>query len=181
MERNTKIALIIGCALIILFFIFTRKYVVKVDENENTVNTTNNSINNIIDQNVNKEEMQNETKEHENEVEVEENIIENVIEENIVNKETNTNIDSNDKILDNMNTQIQGLEETVSSNEEKIINKKDEALRLVETEWGEDNSVYYTIDNESGNIFSISVRSKSTTAVLQEYEVDVSKSTVTLK
>lgn len=179
MEKSSKIALIIGCALIILFFIFTRKYVVKVDENENTVNTTNNSINNIIEQNVNKEEMQNEIKENENEVE--ENIIENVIEENIVNKENNTNISSNDPILDNTNTQIQGLEETVSSKEEKIINKKDEALRLIETEWGEDNSVYYTIDNESGNIFSISVRSKSTTAVLQEYEVDVSKSTVTLK
>lgn len=179
MEKSSKIALIIGCALIILFFIFTRKYVVKVDENENTVNTTNNSINNIIEQNVNKEEMQNEIKENENEVE--ENIIENVIEENIVNKENNTNISSNDPILDNTNTQIQGLEETVSSKEEKIINKKDEALKLIETEWGEDNSVYYTIDNESGNIFSISVRSKSTTAVLQEYEVDVSKSTVTLK
>lgn len=179
MEKSSKIALIIGCALIILFFIFTRKYVVKVNENENTVNTTNNSINNIIEQNVNKEEMQNEIKENENEVE--ENIIENVIEENIVNKENNTNISSNDPILDNTNTQIQGLEETVSSKEEKIINKKDEALKLIETEWGEDNSVYYTIDNESGNIFSISVRSKSTTAVLQEYEVDVSKSTVTLK
>lgn len=179
MEKSSKIALIIGCALIILFFIFTRKYVVKVDENENTINTTNNSINNIIEQNVNKEEMQNETKENENEVE--ENIMENVIEENIINKENNTNIDSNDQILDNTNTQIQGLEETTSSNEEKIINKKDEALRLVETEWGEDNSVYYTIDNESGNIFSISVRSKATTAVLQEYEVDVSKGIVTLK
>lgn len=168
MEKSSKVALIIGCALIVLFFIFTRKYIVKTDESDNTINITSNVINNIIDQNMSKEENQNELQE-------------NIIEENSSNVENNVIEDSNNIIDNNTNSQVQGLEEKTSANDEKIINKKDEALRLVEEEWGEDSTVYYTIDNESGNIYSISVRSKATTAVLQEYEVDVTKGIVTLK
>ena len=168
MEKSSKLALIIGCALIVLFFIFTRKYIVKTDESDNTINITSNVINNIIDQNMSKEENQNELQE-------------NIIEENSSNVENNVIEDSNNIIDNNTNSQVQGLEEKTSANDEKIINKKDEALRLVEEEWGEDSTVYYTIDNESGNIYSISVRSKATTAVLQEYEVDVTKGIVTLK
>ena len=165
MEKSSKVALIIGCALIVLFFIFTRKYIVKKDNIDNTINTTGNVINNIIDKNMSKED---------NELQ------ENKKEENN-NDERNISESTNNSIENNTNSQVQGLEEKTSANEEKIVNKKDEVLRLVEEEWGEDSTVYYTIDNESGNIYSVSVRSKSTTAVLQEYEVDVTKGIVTLK
>lgn len=100
---------------------------------------------------------------------------ENVIKENEKNTEniTEENVSQ---------TQVQGEEETKT--EEKQENNedgKDKALRLVKKEWGEDDTVYYTIDNQSNNIYNISVRSKSTTATLAEYEVDVNEETVMIK
>ena len=54
-------------------------------------------------------------------------------------------------------------------------------MDLVKKEWGEDNSVYYTVDSNSGNIYNISVRSKATTEALIEYEVDVINKKVIMK
>jgi len=172
MEKSSKVALIIGCVLIVLFFIFTRKYIVKTDKIESTLNISNNIIKNEVSSNISGEENQNE--EQENKIEENSSNVENATIEN-------SNNISNNITENNTNSQVQGLEEKTSANEEKLINKKDEALRLVEEEWGEDSTVYYTIDNDSGNVYSISVRSKSSTAVLQEYEVDVTKGIVTLK
>ena len=179
MDKDTKIVFIIVCILIVLSCVLARKYVVKLDETSNILNTINNSI---VAQNTSKEEKTNEIQENTTEQNnIEENISENIVDENIVNEEKSANTDTTNNDKNSINSKVQGLEETTSSNEEKRINKKEQALKLVEEEWGEDNTVYYTIDNEYGNIYSISVRSKSTTAVLQEFEVDSSKGTVNLK
>lgn len=102
--------------------------------------------------------------------------VENVVEENTIQEENTTN-----EIVQNQTqTQVQGQEEE-NSEEEPEENEDEKALRLVREEWGEDDTVYYTIDNQSNNTYYISVRSKTTTATLAEYEVNVTQETVEMK
>lgn len=77
-------------------------------------------------------------------------------------------------------TNVQGEEEE-SSNKENIENFQEKAISLVKKEWGEDSTVYYTVDNHQDNIYTISVRSKSTTATVAEYEVDAKSGQVNIK
>ena len=127
----------------------------EVVQMENKTNTTNN--------NTQKNEIE-ETKKEENKVEEE-------------IKENNTTTESNTQ-----NTEIKGKEEADTQNEkENESSKKEQALDLVKKEWGEDNTVYYTIDSASGNIYNISVRSKATTEALIEYEVDVINKKIIIK
>lgn len=107
-----------------------------------------------------------------NEIEDENLIEENVTEENQTNTE-------NSVINEITQNQIQGEEETVTKQPEE--NNDEKALNLVKEEWGEDDTVYYTIDNQSNNIYNISVRSKTTTATLAEYEVNINQGTVVMK
>lgn len=74
----------------------------------------------------------------------------------------------------------QGEEET-SSNKENTENTQEKAIELVKKEWGEDSTVYYTVDNNQNNIYTISVRSKSTTETVAEYEVDIKNKQVKMK
>ena len=68
---------------------------------------------------------------------------------------------------------------STSSNDDE--NTDETALGLVKKEWGEDNTVYYTIDDQKDNIYTVSVRSKSTTEQLAEYEVNVKDKSVFIK
>lgn len=68
-----------------------------------------------------------------------------------------------------------------SNAEETTENKNLSAIDLAKKQWGEDDSVYYTIDHQSNEIYTISVRSKSTTEQLAEYEVDVNEQTAVIK
>ena len=81
--------------------------------------------------------------------------------------------------------QEQTEENTVNTNtsntEETAENKNLSAIDLAKKQWGEDDSVYYTIDHQSNEIYTISVRSKSTTEQLAEYEVDVKEQTAVIK
>lgn len=136
---------------------------------------------------------------------------ENVIESNINEDKPHQNINirvntvsenvnnTNNEIIEEKNTEgtdIAKATEELNKNEvyEKShieeqdsdgeISKQDEeqiALGLVKDEWGEDDSVYYTIDRHVGNIYDISVRSKSNTQSLMEYKVDTNKKTVEMK
>lgn len=114
----------------------------------------------------------------------EQNIIENKTEtetNNIANENNNTTIKEEQTVQNEppkQENQTQGEEEKNSKDE---VNGSDKALELVKKEWGEDDTVYYTIDNQSNNIYIISVRSKSSTAVLTEYEVNIEKETVVVK
>ena len=93
------------------------------------------------------------------------------------NTQINTTIEE-ENMVEETNT-FQGEEET--KEDEPQENYNDKALELAKKEWGEDDTVYYTIDNQSENIFSISVRSKTTTETLAEYEINVIEGTVNLK
>lgn len=107
--------------------------------------------------------VKNEEKE-ENSVEENKTITENITKENVTQ------------------TQVQGEEETKTEETEgNTENNNDKALRLVKKEWGEDDTVYYTIDNQTNNTYNVSVRSKATTATLAEYEVNVKEETVIIK
>lgn len=110
----------------------------------------------------------------------EENIIENEVQEE--------NVATLENAIKESETQanIQGEEETQvneenQESEESTENYSEKALELAKKEWGEDDSVYYTIDNQADNIYNISVRSKETTATLIEYEVNVNTQEVSVK
>ena len=110
----------------------------------------------------------------------EENIIENEVQEE--------NVATLENAIKESETQanIQGVEETQvneenQESEESTENYSEKALELAKEEWGEDDSVYYTIDNQADNIYNISVRSKETTATLIEYEVNVNTQEVSVK
>lgn len=85
--------------------------------------------------------------------------------------------------------QIKGEEEKkqeeVQDDTQNIVdNAKNEnlsAIDLAKKQWGEDDTVYYTIDQQSNNVYTISVRSKSTTEQLTEYEVDVNEQIAVIK
>lgn len=104
------------------------------------------------------------------------NEIENTVEEN------NTQVENKNEIIppkEETKKEIQGEEET--KQEEKTENKEATALKLVQEEWGEDDSVYYTVDNHSKNIYNVSIRSKESTATVAEYEVNTETGEVNLK
>ena len=114
------------------------------------------------------------------------NTIKNEVEEQETIEEPNkeNEVTVNETTAENKATtqnEIQGEEETKETEGIEEENTTEKALKLVKEEWGEDDTVYYTIDNQSNNIFNISVRSKETTATLTEYEVDVKEEKVTMK
>ena len=126
----------------------------------------------------------------------EENVIKNnITENNTTRNNTDENTSSNTINVDNANgqdntnsnTKKQENKETFSSEEEvketekSKENKQNTAINLTKEEWGEDDTVYYTIDREQNNVYDISVRSKSTTQTLAEYEVDIENKTVQIK
>lgn len=110
-------------------------------------------------------------------------VVENQIEENEV-EEQNTakedeNITQNETEKNNVTPQIQGEEETTTDKDaEKEKTGKEKAIKLAEEEWGEDDTVYFTIDNQEGSTYFISVRSKNTTETLAEFEVNITGETV---
>lgn len=107
---------------------------------------------------------------------------------------TEQNKSNTENIINETQNQVIGAEETKPDEKEQDIpekqdnkndkdknNNKEQALKLVEKEWGEDDTVYYSVDNQSNNIYNISVRSKDTTETLAEYEVNVEEETVIIK
>lgn len=98
-----------------------------------------------------------------------ENKTENQVSENTTNSTQAENTNSSN---------VQGAEEKI---EEPDIGEY-QARELVKKEWGEnDTTVYYTLDSKSGDVYIISVRSKTTTAQLAEYEVNIVTGDVTIK
>ena len=90
----------------------------------------------------------------------------------ITRKKTISNTIKSDEIHSEEDSQV---------NQESKKNKDQIAIDLTKNEWGEDDSVYYTIDRSLGNKYNICVRSKATTGTLAEYEVDIGKKTVEIK
>lgn len=157
-------------ALIIIGAVIAFKIKKINDENKAIQETENNPQ--FIEQNTNvtEESQQNEIS---NEVQENETLPQNTIpEQNQVKGEEEKN---NDK---------EETEGNVANSNEAEENKDETAVNLVKKEWGEtDNTVYYYIDKypEDDNLYIITVRSKSTTEQLGEYEVNVETKTVTMK
>lgn len=120
----------------------------------------------------------------------------NTIEKIIKNENTITGNEAQENIAEHKETDLQNETETESQaqnhdhKQEEVTtyeeqkqdeNNKDKALRLTQEEWGKDDTVYYTIDNQQGNVYFITIRSKSTTASLAEYEVNILTNEVILK
>ena len=71
----------------------------------------------------------------------------------------------NEEDKDNIEENEDELLETTQSNDEK-------AIDLVKKEWGNDDTVTFSIEKKDGAKYRIAVRNSSTT-VLQWYEVDI--------
>lgn len=99
-------------------------------------------------------------------------ITNNYIEENINNIIVEE--ENNNDVLVNTNSN------TVVSNEmTDTEDYKEKALRLVQEDWGEDDSVYFDIaEIQENGIYKICVRDKNTTNEVMWYEVDVVNNTV---
>lgn len=117
----------------------------------------------------------NETEEIENQNVAEEN--NEVSSENIVGKEEAESEEEAKKAENTTSKQNQEQKESAEANKQN----EEKALKLVKDEWGEDETVYYTVDNSSGGIYNISVRSKETTESLAEYKVNLGTNSVELK
>lgn len=116
-----------------------------------------------------------ETEEIENQNVFEEN---NEVEpENIVGKEEAESEEEAKKAENTTSKQNQEQKESEEANKQN----EEKALKLVKDEWGEDETVYYTVDNFAGGIYNISVRSKETTESLAEYKVNLGTNSVELK
>ena len=133
-----------------------------------------------------------------NEVKANQDVRNEINSENQISNENNAISEEENEVSENLTNQeqIKGEEETKpESNENKAentvsdnTNNEEEesgdeaAINLAKKEWGEDdNTVYYTIDTKSNDTYTISVRSKSTTEQLAEYEVDVKEQTAVIK
>ncbi len=160
---NKKIVLI--CSIIALIVVVTVVGIEIKKLNQEEYISSNLPIENI---NSNNQVIQNEA-EQENTIQDEENKI----------VEEPTKIEK--KLTDTEQKKVVQGEEETSSNKENTEDTQEKAIELVKKEWGEDSTVYYTVDNHQNNIYIISVRSKSTTETVAEYEVDTKNKQVKMK
>ena len=133
-----------------------------------------------------------------NEVKANQDVRNEINSENQISNENNAISEEENEVSENLTNQeqIKGEEETKpESNENKTentvsdnTNNEEEesgdevAINLAKKEWGEDdNTVYYTIDTKSNDTYTISVRSKSTTEQLAEYDVNLKDKKVDVK
>lgn len=91
---------------------------------------------------------------------------ENVVDENVVDK------NATDENLAQQNTTTESNDNSASSEDPEEVAKS-----LAEQKWkeeGQNQEVYYYVEEQlSDNVYVISVRSKDTTAVLIDYEVNI--------
>lgn len=121
----------------------------------------------------------------------EDNIIsmEKIDEDNLFENENN--LITNNYIEENINNIIVEEENNndvvVNTNSNTVVSNemtdtedyKEKALRLVQEDWGEDDSVYFDIaEIQENGIYKICVRDKNTTNEVMWYEVDVVNNTV---
>ena len=117
-----------------------------------------------------------------NENAIENNILENAIKnENTENTENIVVVDK-EKEDNNKNDLIEasptiGEEEITKTEIEKKENDEEKAVNIVKKDWGEDNSVYFTIEETQNEKYTISVREKDTTRTISTYEVNIQTET----
>lgn len=119
-----------------------------------------------------------------NENAIENNIIENNIEENeIVENINNTNKTEEENNQNNTEVPTPSTSEEVTKAEiEKEKNNKEKAMEIVKKDWGEDDNVYFSSDDDldsTNEEYVIHVRERKTTWEICTYTVNVKKGTFT--
>ena len=119
---------------------------------------------------------------------VENKIEENKIAENTVSENTIENKIEENKVLDNKVADNKTTENKTNNNSSKNDSSdtqsnasylRDVAISLAKKEWGEDNSVYYSVeDGDSKDEYIVSIRDSGTTAEIVSYIVNVKTKTV---
>lgn len=173
MKYKKILFFLIGCIILLSATIITYAILSKDMEETSANVATNESISNT--QNISENIIQNNKNDEENENN-------NQVSEEVENK-SNTEVEKHEekKEAENENeSEESNGEEDIEETEQSKKSKEEKVLDLVNEEWGEDESVYYTIDRNVGNKYYVSVRSKQTTQTLAEYEVDLEKETVEL-
>ena len=164
---NKKIVVIcsvIALIVVLLIIGFKIKDLYNEDYEENTAKTTNSNIvalKNTVENTIIQEQ--------------------NTVETNDTEKNETTEQETKTENETVAQNEVKKEEVTSFEEQKQDENNKEKALRLVKEEWGKDDTtVYFTLDNQQGNFYYYTVRSKSTTASLAEYEVDVTTSEVNL-
>lgn len=173
MKYKKILIFLIGCIILLSTTIITYAILSKDVEETSANAVTNESISNTqnISENIIQNNKNDEENENNNQVSEEaENLVDTDIEKNEEKQETDN---KNEQEESNGEEEIKETEQSKKSKDEKV-------LDLVSKEWGEDESVYYTIDRNIEDKYYVSVRSKQTTQTLAEYEVDLEKETVEL-
>lgn len=166
------IIIVLSCSLI-AFYSMSKN----IESNYNVSKNTENSIQNKNDTSLN------ENTEIDNTNSIEDTSINETSENEIKSTEKkdvqleNAINEENKVKVEKQNTIEKEKVQTQNKNQEK----HDKAINITKNEWGKDDKVYYTIDRENNNIYYVSVRSKSTTETLAEYEVDVVNETIEIR
>ncbi len=71
--------------------------------------------------------------------------------------------------------------EAESAQPEEATDNEKMALEMMGKYWGEDETVYFTLDSQDGDIFTIAVREVETTKAKNYYTVDIKTKEVKLK
>ena len=170
---NKKAVIIVTIITIILLAIIIGYFILKLQVSENIIEedltTENNYLNNVIEKDENN------------------NSIKNVVpdkEENTTTNETNsTENDTNTKENTDTNepSSNEHENENTSSSPDKLENGEDTAINLAKKKWNKDDkNVYYYVEEQlDHDIYVISVRNKSTTASIIQYEVNITTEEVT--
>lgn len=100
--------------------------------------------------------------------------VNNNVEENVTNNTAENNNNNDNNVIENKNSNS-GLSDEITDTEDY----KEKAIRLVQEDWGEDDSVYFDIaEIQENGVYKICVRDKNTTNEVMWYEVDVVNNTV---
>lgn len=166
---STIIALIVIAGIVTFAITKSNNYSESTENNiktESTNNVGNNATSNTI-----------ENKVEENKVN-ENAISENAVVNNTTENKTSENNTSNNKASENKTDNNSSKKDT-SKTQDNESYLRDVAISLAKKEWGEDNSVYYSVeDGSSKDEYIVSIRDSSTTAEIVTYNVNVKTKTV---
>ena len=169
MSNKRKIFCIVAMIILILTIVLLVARLVVILKNKNNSNkmTENAVIENEIDYNNISNEFQ------------ENNVEENEISENIVNEVENKVGDTVER------TPVADSEQEIDKQTiEKQENNQQKAINIAKKDWGDDNSVYFSLESENpdanGN-YTVCVRENSTTHVIRTYIVNVINETLTVQ
>lgn len=114
----------------------------------------------------------NQTVEVLSEIEETDNVNNNI--DNVIENEIDNSTSEEENAVVNNSVTNSASSTTSVENDEDSSDLEDIAIQLAEDEWGDDENVYYYIEEKLlENVYVVSVRDKSTTATLANYKINV--------